>query len=236
MSLPKVAVPTFKLTLPSSKKEITFRPLLVKEEKVLLMAVEAGDEVSMITAVKEVVSSCVTSEKLDVDKLPFFDLEYIFLNIRAKSIGEIIPLEYRHTDGVNYKGEACEEVTKIDLNLEEVKVTFLPEHTSKIKLDDTMYVEMSYPTIEGIKKAIENNNQIEVIARSIKCVYVNDEVHDPDNLQDSMDFIDSLNSTQFDMISKFFENMPKLRHELQYKCKKCGQEDKINLEGLADFF
>jgi hypothetical protein len=236
MALPKIAVPTFKLILPSNKKEISFRSLLVKEEKILLMAVEAGDELSMITAVKDVCAACIVSEKIDTNKLPYFDLEYIFLNIRAKSIGEVISLEYRHTDGVNYKGEPCDQVTKIDLNLEKVNITILPEHTAKIKIDDSMFVEMSYPTIETIRQATESTNQLELIARSLKCVYVGDSVHDPDNLQDSIEFLESLNSNQFENISKFFETMPKLRHELNYKCEKCGQEDTIKLEGLTDFF
>ena len=236
MALPKIAAPRFKINLPSNKQEISFRPLLVKEEKILLMAVEANDESSMITAVTDVVAACIDKEGINVSSLPYFDIEYLFLNIRAKSIGEMLKLEYRHTQGVNYKGDQCDVVTKLEINLETVDVTVLEDHKHKIQLSDDMYIQMKYPTIEDIKSLAKSDKELELIARCVGCVYVGDEVHDPDSLDDAREFIESLNSAQFDKLTKFFETMPKLRHELTYKCAGCGQEDKVSLEGIADFF
>lgn len=234
MALPKIATPKFGLELPSTGKRVTFRPFLVKEEKMLLMAASSDDQLSMIDAVKEVINSCM--ENVEVEKLPYFDLEYIFLNIRAKSIGEIVKLEYRHTGGVNYQGIKCETVTPVGINLEEVKVVKDPLHTSKIKLDDTLGMEMRYPTINDVKQVSEGKDEIEMLAKCVLSVYDEDNVYEPDNLKDSVDFIESLNSSQFAKIMDFINTMPKLKHTFKYRCKGCGQEDTVTLEGMADFF
>jgi hypothetical protein len=188
----------------------------------------------MIDAVKDVINSCM--ENVEVEKLPYFDLEYIFLNIRAKSIGEIVKLEYRHTGGVNYQGIKCETVTPVGINLEEVKVVKDPLHTSKIKLDDTLGMEMRYPTINDVKQVSEGKDEIEMLAKCVLSVYDEDNVYEPDNLKDSVDFIESLNSSQFAKIMDFINTMPKLKHTFKYRCKGCGQEDTVTLEGMADFF
>ena len=234
MALPKIAVPRFGIELPSTGKRITFRPFLVKEEKTLLMAAQSEDSLSMIDAVKDVISAC--TEDVAVDKIPYFDLEFIFLNIRAKSVGEIVKLEYRHTGGVNYQGMICEAVTPVEINLEHVKVEKLPDHSTKIQLDDTLGMEMRYPTINDVRKVSEGSDEIEMLAKCILHVYDDDNVYEPDNLKDSVDFIESLNSAQFTKIMQFINTMPKLRHSFTYKCKSCGQEDKVTLEGMADFF
>ena len=120
MALPKISSPIFDLKIPSTKKAVKFRPFLVKEEKMLLMAAQSEDTLSMIDAVKDVINAC--TDDVNVEKLPYFDLEYLFLNIRAKSVGEIVKLEYRHTGGINYKGITCEAITPVEINLEQVKV------------------------------------------------------------------------------------------------------------------
>jgi len=236
MALPKLATPKFGLELPSNGKRLTFRPFVVKEEKMLLMAASANDENSMIDAVKDVIASCVIDDDFNVDKMPFFDLEYIFLNIRAKSIGEIIKMEYRHVGGVNYKGIACETVTPVDVNLESVRVNIPEGHSNKIDLGDNLGMEMRYPTINDIQSISGNGDEINMLAKCILSVYDNDNVYEPDNLEDSIQFIESLNSTQFANVMKFVNTIPKLRHTFTYKCRGCEQEDTITLEGLSDFF
>jgi hypothetical protein len=235
MALPKIATPQFSLTLPSNGNRIQFRPFLVKEEKALLMATQSDDPLDMVDAVKNVIAACII-DKVNVDTLPYFDLEYIFLNIRSKSIGEIVKLEYRHSGGLNYKGEVCEEVTPVDINLEKVKVEKKAGHTNKIQLDDKLGLEMRYPTITDVKMITEGANEIEMLAKCIVSVYDEENVYEPDNLDDALEFIESLNNTQFSKIMNFIETMPKLRHTISYKCRGCGQEDTVTLEGMADFF
>jgi hypothetical protein len=236
MALPKLAAPRFALEIPSTGKRISFRPFLVKEEKALLMAAQSEDTVDMIDAVKDVISACVVDDTFDVEKIPYFDLEYIFLNIRAKSISEIVKLEYRHTGGVNYQGIACDAVTPVEINLEQVKVYKDPDHTNKVKLDDRLGIELRYPTINDVRMVSDGADEIEMLAKCIVSVYDEDSVYEPDNMQDSIDFIESLNNEQFMRIMKFIQTMPKLRHTFSYKCRGCGQEDKVTLEGMSDFF
>jgi len=236
MALPKLATPQFALEIPSNGKRVLFRPFVVKEEKALLMAASAEDQNSMIDAVKNVIAACVIVESVNVDKLPYFDLEYIFLNIRAKSIGEIVKMEYRHTGGVNYQGIACEAVTPVEINLEKVKVEKSADHTNKINLDGNLGMELRYPTINDIKQITQGDDEIEMLAKCIISVYDNENVYEPDNLADSVQFIESLNSVQFAKVMQFIETIPKLKHSFSYKCRGCGQEDTVVLEGLSDFF
>ena len=235
MALPKLATPQFSLNLPSTGKRIQYRPFLVKEEKALLMATQSEDPLDMIDAVKNVIASCIIDD-VKVDALPYFDLEYVFLNIRAKSVGEIVKLEYRHIGGKNYQGIECEAVTPVEINLEQVKVEKKDGHTNKIQLDDKLGLEMRYPTLTDVKMVTEGANEIEMLAKCIVSVYDEENVYEPDNLEDSLEFIESLNNTQFSKIMEFIETMPKLRHTFSYRCKGCGQEDTVTLEGMADFF
>lgn len=236
MALPKLATPQFALEIPSNGKRVLFRPFVVKEEKALLMAAQSDDPNDMVDAVKNVIASCVLDESIKVDKLPYFDLEYIFLNIRAKSIGEIVKLEYRHTGGKNYEGIVCEAVTPVELNLEKVKVEKKENHTNKIQLDETLGLEMRYPTFNDVKAVSDGADEMVMLAKCIVSVYDSETVYDPDGIQDSIDFIESLNNTQFAKIMQFIDTMPKLRHTFNYKCRGCGQEDSVTLEGLSDFF
>jgi hypothetical protein len=236
MALPKLAAPRFAVELPSTGQRISFRPFLVKEEKALLMAATSDDQNSMIDAVKDVLSACVIDSDVNVATLPFFDLEYLFLNLRAKSVGEVVKLEYRHTGGKNYSGIECEAVTPVEINLERVKVERNEKHTNKIQITDQLGVVMRYPTISDIKLVNDGADELKMIAKCIVSVYDEENVYEPDNLQDAVDFIDSLNTQQFAKIMEFIATMPKLRHTFSYKCKGCGQEDKVTLEGLSDFF
>jgi hypothetical protein len=238
MALPKISAPRFGLIIPSNGKRISFRPFLVKEEKMLLMAAQSEDMLDMVDAVKDVIASCLIGgeESIDVEKLPYFDLEYIFLNIRAKSIGEIIKLEYRHTSGVNYQGIVCEAVTPVEINLEQVTVFKDESHKSTIKLDSNLGLELRYPTVNDVRMVSEGSDEIEMLAKCITNVYDADNVYEPDNLKDSLEFLESLNNAQFTKIMQFIETMPKLKHTFTYKCVGCGQEDTVTLQGMSDFF
>lgn len=238
MALPKIAVPTFSIILPSSKREIIFRPFMVKEEKALLIAMESKDTDHMQRAMIDIIASCIITEDIDINKLPSFDVEYLFLKIRAKSVGEKVTLSYRHVDGVNYKGDTCDAVTNVEINLDDVEVKFDESHKTVIPLNDKLMIKMRYPTLSDIKTTFsdQKSDEIDLVVKCIECVYDNDEIYEPDSEDETKEFIGSLSNKQFTDIMKFFETMPKLQHTVTYKCVGCGQEDTITLKGLADFF
>lgn len=237
MALPRVASPKFTIKLPSNSREIRFRPFVVKEEKILLMAMESKDTKSMMDAMIDVASACVDEPEFDVSKLPYFDVEYLFLNLRAKSVGEKAKLQYRHSQGMNYAGVKCEEVTPVEVDLESVSVDVAKRPPTKFKINDKYGIQLRYPTLADVSALSTNEKtEIDLIARCIELVYDDSEVYEPDDLSDARAFVESLSSSEFKAISNFFENMPKLRHTVKYKCKGCGQEDSVDLEGIADFF
>lgn len=238
MPLPKIAVPTFSVILPSDKREIVFRPFMVKEEKVLLIAMESKDPEHMQRAMFDVISSCIMTENFDITKIPSFDVEYLFLKIRSKSAGEKVTLNYRHVDGVNYKGDPCDAVTNVEIDLDMIEVEFDKEHKMTVPLTDSLTLKMKYPTLADIKATIssDKSDEIDMIAKCIECVYDDNEIYEPDNEEEIKTFIGSLSNKQFIEIMKFFETMPKLQHTVTYKCAGCGQEDTITLKGLSDFF
>ena len=245
MSLPKINTPIFELILPSTEKPIKYRPFLVKEQKILLIAMESGDERSMMTAIKQIVNNCAI-DPVDVDKLPVFDLEYFFIRLRAKSIGETIDLNLRHPTGMNSKDEVCEHVTKKTLNLLDVEVHKSIAHDDKIVLDEEtkIGIKFKYPTSE-FALSIENPeemNQLDLatdaIINSIDFIFDADNVYKREDhtRQELIDFIENLSQKQYEKLSTFFDTMPKLKHEVTWKCAGCGQEEKVLLEGLANFF
>ena len=233
--LPKLMVPKFTIKLPSSGKEVTYRPFLVKEEKTLLIAVESRDQNLIINAIKDAISACV--DDVDVTKLPYFDIEYLFLNLRAKSVGEEVKFSYKHRDGLNRKNKKCDVETEVSVMLDQINVKRVDDHKDKFMIDDNYGVKMKYPTIDTIQKvASEQNNEIELMASCIEYVYDNNDVHTPESLEESVKFIESMNSKQYEKLSQFFNTMPKLEHTIKYKCDGCGQEDEVVLSGISDFF
>jgi hypothetical protein len=245
MSLPKINTPIFELILPSTEKPIKYRPFLVKEQKILLIAMESGDERSMMTAIKQIINNCAV-DQVDVDKLPVFDLEYFFVRLRAKSIGETVDLNLRHPNSMNSKDEICEHVTKATLNLLDVEVHKSISHEDKIVLDDEtkIGVKFKYPTSE-FALSIENPEEInqldlatDAIINSIDFIFDADNVYKREDhtKKELVDFIENLSQTQYEKLSTFFETMPKLKHEVTWKCAGCGHEDKVMLEGLSNFF
>jgi undecaprenyl pyrophosphate synthase len=245
MALPKIQTPLFELNLPSTGQAIKYRPFLVKEQKILLMAMETGETSSILTAVKQIINNC-SVEELETEKLPIFDLEYFFLRLRAKSIGEEIDLNLRHPREVNSKGEPCSYVTKGKLNLLDVEVQKSLNHEDKIILDENsgIGVKFKYPTADLAKNftEVEGKTELDLAAEAIiNCI---DYIFDKENIykkEDStqkelIDFVENLSQEQFQKLSKFFDTMPKLKHEVTWTCPGCGQEEKIELEGLANFF
>ena len=247
MGLPTIAVPEYTLTIPSSKKEVKYRPFLVKEEKILLLAMESEDQTQIINATKTIIQNCVFGD-IDVNTLATFDLEYIFLQLRGKAKGEDIELKY--------KCPKCESNIPVTVNTDEVQVKFQDEHTDNIKLTDQLGVMMKYPNIDQqLKTATADKDKPEIeilfdtVVDSIDCIYDNDTTYaSKDHTKKEMiDFIESLTDEQFQKISKFFETMPAIRHKVQLACtaktkgkgkekKSCGYNEEITLEGLNSFF
>ena len=236
MALPKLTTPTYELELPSTDEKIKYRPFLVKEEKILMMAMESKTSADITQAVKDIVNEC-TFNKVNISNMPMFDVEYIFLQIRSKSVGEVSKLKLLcPDDGKTY--------ADVELNLNEVKVQVGDDHTNKIKLNDGMGMIMKYPTIDSFKesgiKNITATNMLEVISTCILQIYEEDgkKTYDPkDQTQKELtDFIEQLSTKQFKDVQSFFDTMPKLKHEITIKNPKTKKESKITLTGLNDFF
>jgi hypothetical protein len=261
MPLPNLEkmVPSFKVTIPSSGKEVTFRPFLVKEEKLLLIALEASEEKAMLEAMVEVIKSCALTP-LKIDTLANFDLEYIFLQLRARSVNEVIELSYKCHNRVNLTHEdfvrrfhrepkegdpvvgSCDHIVRITLNLDDVKVQFNENHTKQIFLTETMGVNMRYPNHKMAKFTSDNNEPISItdalqrIAMCVESVFDEESVYTNFTTKEIAEWIDKLTQAQFLKIQEFFETIPKLAHDIRFECNKCGYTETIKIEGLANFF
>ena len=237
MALPKLNVPVYETILPSTEKVIKYRPFFVKEEKLLFTAQESGEE-AVLPAVKQIIKNCVQGE-LDVDNMPLFDIEYLFLRLRAKSVGEEITIGLKPWGCPQNNGELCEFTTEVPINLEEIKCVKDKTHTSKIMLDDKIGIMMKYPDISQLNlEGSENEMGMRVIKKCIDMIFTEEETHERDSFTDKEldDFIDSLNTKQMDKIRNFFETMPTLKHTVKYKCKTCDEEKETTVQGLQSFF
>ena len=239
MTLPKLNVPVYEAILPSTEKVIKYRPFLVKEEKILLTALEADDTKVLSSAVRQIVNNCVQGE-LDVDKLPTFDIEYLFLRLRAKSVGEKVTIGLKPYGCPKNESGLCENTTEVEINLEEVKVTKNKASSSKIMIDDKIGIKMKYPYINTINLSGTTSEAagMDVIRGCIDMIFTEEETHERDSFTDEEldEFIDSLNSQQFKLIKDFFDNMPVLKHIVKYKCNTCGEKKETTLQGLNSFF
>ena len=239
MSLPKLNVPVYETVLPSTEKVIKYRPFLVKEEKVLLTAMEDGKTETIMNAVKQVLKNCIQSP-LDLDKLPTFDLEFLFLRLRAKSVGEEVTIGLKPWGCPQNDGELCAKSTEVKINLEEVKVVKDKEHNSKIMLDDNVGIKLRYPDISKMDLEIKNDldTGMKMIRESVDMIFTSEETYERDTISETElnDFIDSLNTEQFAKIRDFFETMPKLSHTAKYVCSTCGEEKETTITGLNSFF
>ena len=236
MALPKIDVPIYELTVPSTDEKIKYRPFLVKEEKLLLIAMESGENSDILRAVKDIVDSC-TFNKMKIGNMPMFDVEYIFLQIRAKAVGEVSTLRVLCLDDMK-------TYAKVEVDLNEIEVRVTDAHTNKIELSDEMGVIMKYPTVDSF---VENKiddispvNMLDVIVTCIDKIYdkKGEEVFDAKDStkQELIDFVEQMNTTQFADVQKFFDTMPSLTHEITVKNPKTKKESKVTLNGLNDFF
>ena len=238
MPLPKIATPTYELELPSTGETIQFRPFLVKEEKILVIALESEDTKQITNAIKGVIKNCIKTKGIKVEQLPTFDIEYLFLNIRGKSVGEEVEVSLISPD------DGVTEV-KVTIGLDDIKVAKNDDHTRQIKLDDTLMMEMKYPSLDQF---ITNNfdfnekNQLEqsfdLIASCVDKIYSEEEVWAAADCtkKEIKDFLEQMNSTQFKEIETFFETMPKLSHTVKFVNPNTEKENEVLLEGLASFF
>ncbi len=238
MPLPKIATPTYELELPSTGKTIRYRPFLVKEEKVLLIALESEDTKQITNAIRAVIKNCIATKGVKVETLPTFDIEYLFLNIRGKSVGEEIEVNLICPD---------DEVTEVKkkINIDDIKIQKNDEHTNVIKIDENIMMEMKYPSLdEFIKNNFDFNekNQMdqsfELIGSCINKIYTQEEVWASTDCtkKELNEFLESMNSSQFKDIETFFETMPKLKHTVTLTNPNTKKENEIVLEGLASFF
>ena len=244
MALPKLNIIKHSLTLPSTGKELTYRPFLVKEEKMLMMALESGEPKDMIRATRDIISSCVQDD-IDVNNLPMFDIEYVFLQLRSKSIGDVTTINYSLGDEDKCskdKDKNCSYSVEIDLN--SVTVVKNKDHKDIVDLTDDIKIKMRYPEIEastnivGLEGEALVNKTFEMIGQCIEYILEGEEMHSTTDYttKEIDEFLNSLTSGQFRSIQSFFDTMPKLRKEVNAKCTACGKKNTKVLEGLADFF
>ncbi len=242
MPLPKIATPTYELILPSTKKPIKYRPFLVKEEKILILAMESESQEEITNAVKNTLKDCIVTRGIKIESLPSFDIEYLFLNIRAKSVGESVELTITCPD---------DNETKVDVtvNIDEINVLVPEGHTSEVKVDDNITVKMKYPSLQefinnNFDFGSQNNSKevidksFEVVASCVDIVYTKDESWSSSDVskKELIAWLETMDSNQFKGIENFFDTMPKLSHTLTVVNPKTKVENEIVLEGLSSFF
>ena len=236
MALPKLNTPTYELEIPSTDEKIQYRPFLVKEEKILMMALETKDNAQIVNAVKDIVNEC-TFNKVNISTMPMFDTEYIFLQIRSKSVGEVSKLKLLCPDDKKTYAD-------VELDLNEVKVQVGDDHTNKIELTDDMGIIMTYPSIDSFSDSgiqdINASNMIDVIGTCILQIYEQkgEKIYEAKDQtkKELTEFIEQLNTKQFQDVQKFFDTMPRLKHTIKLKNPKTKKTSEVTLSGLNDFF
>jgi len=244
MALPRVASPTYELKIPSSGQKVSFRPFLVKEEKTLLMAMEAGDNLVMTKAMQDIITSCTEGE-VDLKSLASFDIEYFFLQLRGRSIGEILTINPKRP--TNFK--CCEEATEqdiceVNINIDDITMDTSKIQSSEIKITDKIGMKLKFPQIETVQKYatagedIETANVFKLIIDCIEYIWDGDEIYKAkDSTKKELnDFIESLSSSQFVDVRNFFESMPRLSHTIDWKCPRCEKKKPLLLQGIESFF
>ena len=241
MPLPKINTPTYELTLPSNRKKVKYRPFLVREEKILVLALESEDQKQITDAIIQIIGDCLITKNIDVTKLPTFDIEYLFLNVRSKSVGETVEVNVTCPDDGKTKVETS-------INIDDIKVVKDKNHKLIVQLDDKYSMKLKYPSLDQF---IENNFDFEMAAPNesvsaamsmlsscIDMIYDEEESWDAsESTKEELDeFIDQLNTKQFQQVEEFFRTMPKLSHTLKVTNPQTGVESEVVLEGLASFF
>ena len=241
--LPKIDVPIYETTLISTGKTIKFRPFLVKEQKLFMMAAQSDNSKDVIDAIRQVLTNCILDTEVDVNTLPSFDLEYLFMHLRARSVGEVVNLRYVCNNKVkDEKGEEkdCGGLVKIDINLTEIEPTKNPEHSNKVELSKNLGLVMKYPNF-NIVNNLNIKSEVDMLNVIIECI---DYIYDKDNIyyakdtdkKELMDFIENMQQTDLAKIQKFFETMPKIIKKFDFKCPKCSYKEEMDIEGIQSFF
>jgi hypothetical protein len=232
MALPKINNVLYDLELPSSGEMVEYRPFLVKEEKILLMALEGKDEKEMVKAIKQIITQCVATEKFNINKLAIVDLEYLFLNIRGKAVGDVSTISFEHK---------CGEVISLDVDLSKVEIVNNKNISDLVNLTDDITIRLKPPSLDNVIGAA-NKSQIDVVMEIVRECLVEiiqgkDVFSAQDHSKEELDeFLNSLNSGQFQKIQTYYESLPKMKQDIEYTCPKCGETKKETLEGLASFF
>lgn len=243
MALPKLDTPVYSLVQPSTGEKIKFRPFLVKEEKILLTALESNDEETINESVKQIINNCIVTEGIDLDHLPMFDIEYIFLQLRAKSVSDVVTLRYRNNackEGTD--GAPCGRDLPVMVKLDQIEVVTSEEHKAKIELGEGIGVIMQYPNLELMtefqNKKMSQDSMFTLISKCIKTIYDADNIYDPSSYKEEEleEFILSMSQPQFEKIKNFFDTMPQLKKDIEVTCKQCGYKKSVTLTGLKDFF
>ncbi len=236
MPLPKIVTPSYELTLPSNGKKISYRPFLVKEEKILILAIESDSLKEISRSIKDILKNCILTKGVKVDELPTFDIEYLFLNIRSRSIGESIELVVTCPDD----GETKVNTT---IYIDEIEVKKNKEHSTDIKIDDTYTMRMKYPSLdefidENFNFEGQSDNSFDIIASCIDMVFSEEEAWEAKDCtkKELIEFVEQMNSSQFKEIEKFFDTMPQLSHQIEVQNPKTKVKSTVTLEGLASFF
>jgi hypothetical protein len=240
MALPKIDTPVYDLELPLSKKKIRFRPFLVKEQRNLMMAMESDDKETIERNIRQVLHNCTLTEDLVIDKLPIIDVEFYFINLRARSVGEVVQNRYRCENEVEEK--VCGNLMDVELNVLEIQPDMTDVVNDVIQLNDKISVKLKYPEFSVLERANKfesvTDMAFDMIAESVEYIFDGEQYYyasesEPDDI---IEFIESLNQDQFNKIENFFNNLPKLNKSIEVDCKKCGFHHTIHVEGLDSFF
>mgnify|MGYP001327958454 FL=1 len=234
MALPQINSSRYTVFVPGLNKEVEFRPYLVKEEKILMVAMESNDQKQILGAIKDVIQACVF-DNINVNNLAVFDLEVLFLHLRAKSVGEKINVNVKCQD------EECQLESPIEINLDDIKAPVIEKDDNVVMLSDDIGMTLRYPSFEDIQRFdpeyLEKIDGImELLVLCIENIFDTEEVYENSSDKEKMEFIENLNTDQFQTISKFFDGMPSLKHDIEFTCVKCEKENKVELKGIQSFF
>jgi hypothetical protein len=240
MALPKLDVPTYEIELPVSKKKIKYRPFLVKEQKNLLMAIESNESITIQQNVKDILNNCTITEGINIDKLPIIDVEFYFVNLRAKSVGETVESRYKCNNTVDDR--ECGNIMEKDINLLELKVQMDSTVNPEIQLTNKVSIKMKYPEFGMVQDSLKFDDITDItfnmIANSIEYIYDGEQFYYGHEAQpgEMLEFVEGMNQEQFAKVEDFFSKLPKLKETIDLTCSKCGFEHKIDVEGLESFF
>lgn len=243
MKLPKIDLPTYEFELPSTGKKIKFRPFLVKEQKILLIAMESGKEKDIIDAVKQIVSNCVIEKDFNVDEMSTFDFEYFFIHLRARSIGEKVSMSFKCKNKIDK--EECDHLMQFEHDLLSATVEKYPNHEKTIFFTKDIGVVMKYPNISVASNIVTKSNKKKTVEEALDMIVESiDYIFDKDNIyyvkemkkEEILEYIESVPKTSFDRMQNFFNTIPYVKSMIEHKCEKCGFEHRIPLEGLTSFF